>query len=215
MQILYEDDDVLVVNKPAGIAVHGGPNVSGQTVADYFKDKITDSDKERSGIVHRLDKDTSGVIIMAKNPQAKKFLQKQFKDRTVQKTYIALVRGKPKHPEAILDWPIGRNPKNPLKQAVVGQGKSAVSHYKTLQEFNGYTLLEVMPKSGRTHQIRVHLSHLGHPVVGDRVYGTDEPKLNRYFLHAKKLQIVLPSGEQHDFESELPTELSEYLVGLK
>lgn len=206
MKIIYQDNNVLVIDKPAGIAVHpanGIPN--GETIIEQLKKLGQDT-----YLVHRLDKETSGVMIFAKNVLAKVFLQQQFKNRSVKKTYIALVVGKPKHFEAILTYPVARHPKNPLKRAVRGSGKPAETRYKTLKSYNAATLLEAKPTTGRTHQIRVHLAHMGNPIVGDSLYGTADVDLGRQFLHAAKLEIALPSGESKVFESPLPKDLKDY-----
>jgi 23S rRNA pseudouridine1911/1915/1917 synthase len=187
---------------------------SEQTVVDEIRDKVEDTDTERPGIVHRLDKDTSGLLIIAKNPKAKAFLQAQFKDRNVKKTYIALVHGHPENDEAIIELPIGRHSRNPMKRAVVGSGKESTSHYKVIKKFNDHSLLEVYPKTGRTHQIRVHLSHLGNPIVGDSVYGRSSQELSRQFLHAHKLEIDLPNGQHKTFTSPLPPDLKAFLPDL-
>ncbi|MBI4101268.1 RluA family pseudouridine synthase [Candidatus Microgenomates bacterium] len=229
MQVIYEDKSVLVVDKPAGMSVHPGHGHKGEkTVVDFVRDKVADPDKERPGIVHRLDRDTSGVLIIAKNPKAKAFLQQQFKARKVKKTYIVLVHGVPKLRHAILEWPIGRHPKNPLKRSVKGSGKPAITEYKIVKAFQlgkavskvqpwkreGVSLLEVYPQSGRTHQIRVHLSHLGYPIVGDKLYGRTNDHLNRQFLHAAKLTLKLLSGQPKTFVSPLPKALGTFLATL-
>lgn len=212
MKIIYEDKDVLVIDKPAGINVHGRTSAELEgTVAGYFKNKISDTDNERPGIVHRLDKNTSGLMIIAKNTKAKAFLQSQFKNRSVEKAYIVLVEGRLKHAQAILNWPIARNAKNPLKRAVRAGGKPAVTQYRETHVYPGYTLLEAHPKTGRTHQIRVHFAHLGHPVAGDITYGAKKSALKRQFLHAKSLKITLPNGEVMSFSSELPEDLSAFM----
>lgn len=209
---LHEDDDVLVIDKPAGINVHAGAGHADEdTVVDFIQDKVEDDGSGRPGIVHRLDRDTSGVLVTAKHAEAKKLLQEQFKSRQVQKQYVALVVGRPRHSRAVLNWPIGRHPKNPLKRAVRGNGREAITGYTTLEEFDGYTLLELKPKTGRMHQIRVHLAHLGHPVVGDALYGKHVPGLDRHFLHAQSLTVRLPSGASRQFTAELPRELKEFL----
>ncbi len=216
LDIIYQDKLVIVIDKPAGISVHVGQGRAGeQTIVDLIRDKVKDSDPERPGIVHRLDRDTSGVLIIAKDVKTKVFLQQQFKGRQVKKVYLALVRGVPKLERAILDWPIGRHPRNPLKRAIRPSGKPAQTEYKVKQRFgNKYALLEVYPKTGRTHQIRVHLAHLGHPVIGDRIYGKTEPNLPRHWLHAYKLTIKLPNGVSKTFTSPLPDDLKEFLETL-
>lgn len=212
MNIIYEDEDVLVVDKPAGMSVHprAGESKAG-TVAGELSTKITDTDKERPGIVHRLDKNTSGVLVVAKNKDARVMLQEQFKNRQVEKTYIALVEGRLKHSQAVLNWPVSRHSKNPLKRAVRAGGKPAITMYKAISEYPGHTLIEAYPKSGRTHQLRVHFAHLGHPVAGDKLYGAKSSILKRHFLHASSIKIKLPSGNIKTFESPLPSELLDYV----
>lgn len=212
MKIIYEDNDVLVIDKPAGISVHRSSSTEvEETVADYFKNKVNDTDVERPGIVHRLDKNTSGVMIIAKNVKSKSFLQNQFKIRSVKKTYKILVEGHLKHSQAILNWPIARNTKNPLKRAVRAGGKPAVTQYREVRAYPGYTMLEAFPKTGRTHQLRVHLAHLGHPVAGDTTYGAKKTELKRQFLHAESLTIKLPNGRIRTFSSELPKDLLDFI----
>lgn len=210
IKTIYQDADAVVIDKPAGIAVHPAHGIAkGQTVAEQL---------EKQGIkpfiVHRLDKDTSGVMIVAKTKAAQDYLRQQFKARSVQKTYIALVTGTPKHPEAILTYPVARHPKNPLRRAVRGSGKPAETHYKVTKSYLESSLLEVKPKTGRTHQIRVQLAYMGHPVVGDGLYGKPAVGLKRQFLHASKLEISLPRGKSKTFQSPLPTDLEEYLNNL-
>lgn len=216
MRTIFQDENALVLDKPAGVSVHprDGDAVE-KTIVDEIRDRVEDSDQFRPGIVHRLDKDTSGIIIVAKNPKAKAFLQAQFKDRKVQKTYIALVHGHPEQDEAIIDLPIGRHSRNPMKRAVVGNGKEAITRYKVTKKFKDYALIEAYPKTGRTHQIRVHLAHLGHPIVGDSVYGKSDSRLKRQFLHAHKLEITLPNGTRKTFTSPLPPDLKTFLNSLK
>lgn len=216
LQVIFEDDDLIVIDKPAGISVYAGNGRKDETtIVGLIRNKVADSDRERPGIVHRLDRDTSGVLIIARTVLAKQLLQQQFKARTVKKTYVALVVGHPEHERAVLDWPIGRNPKNPLKKAVVGRGRPSITEYKVQQGFRNTTLLEVYPKTGRTHQIRVHLSHLGHPVVGDKIYGKADPNLSRQFLHSCSLTLDLPGGARRTFTTALSRDLRNYLSALK
>jgi 23S rRNA pseudouridine1911/1915/1917 synthase len=218
LAILYEDEDMLAIDKPAGLAVHLSESGREQpTVAAFAAAHgVHDDDPERQGIVHRLDKDTSGVLVLAKHPQAKAYLQQQFKERRVDKTYLALVRGRMDEPQATINLPIDRSRKQPTKRAVVPGGRPAVTHYRVLQELNGVSLLEVKLETGRTHQIRVHFAHLGHPVVGDELYGGPKlPNLNRQFLHASRLQLVAPNGKTVAIESPLPQDLETVLTNLK
>ncbi|HVI69459.1 MAG TPA: RluA family pseudouridine synthase [Magnetospirillaceae bacterium] len=216
LPVLFEDDDVVVINKPAGVLTHAKGVVSDElTVATFVRPRTTDGvDTNRPGIVHRLDRATSGVIIAAKNSLAKRWLQKQFSTRRVKKTYIALVKGRPKEPAATIQLPIERNPKKPQTFRVGGNGKSAETDYETLEEYTGYTLLSLTPRTGRTHQLRVHMQYLGCPIVGDTLYGKTEPHLERMFLHAAVLELTLPSRERRVFEAPLPTELTRFLETL-
>ena len=216
LTLLHEDEQLIILDKPAGVSVHPGQGRVGvQTIVDLIRDKVNDPDSERPGIVHRLDRDTSGVLVIAKDAKTKAFLQQQFQQRTVKKVYLALVNGVPKLEHAILDWPIGRHRQNPLKRAVIGRGKPAQTEYKIKKTYLGpYALLEVSPKTGRTHQIRVHLAHLGHPVVGDRLYGRRPNGLKRHWLHAHKLTLKLPSGSRKTFTSPLPKDLKAFLKKL-
>ncbi|MBV6392192.1 MAG: Ribosomal large subunit pseudouridine synthase D [Anaerolineales bacterium] len=216
LDIVFENDDLLVVNKPAGMVVHpAAGHLSGtlvNAVLGYDPDLEGIGGEERPGLVHRLDKDTSGLIVLAKNERAHNWLQDQFRLRKVEKTYLALVDGKPKTPAGRVEAPIGRDPSHRKKMAILqpGKGREAVSEYKTLESFKKHTLLEVHPLTGRTHQIRLHCQFLGCPIVGDAVYGKRNPSLEikRHFLHAAKLKIVLP-GEStpRTFEADLPVEL--------
>lgn len=214
-KIIYEDKDVTVVCKPAGISVHqGAGDNTAPTLADLFRNKTTDKDVDRPGIVHRLDKNTSGVILLAKNQSAKYMLQKQFKQRTAKKIYVALVEGKLKHSRAIIDAPIGRHPKNPMKRAVRMNGKQSTTEYKFIKAIGKFSLIECYPSTGRTHQIRAHLAHIGNPIVGDTLYGHSNPKLSRQFLHASALTIKLPNGNVQTFKAALPSDLSSFLKQL-
>ena len=217
LPVLYEDDDVIVINKPAGILTHAKGVITDEfSVGEFMRSRTTDgADTNRPGIVHRLDRDTSGIIITAKNAEAKKWLQKQFAQRRLKKTYVALVAGQPKEPTAQLDLPIERNPKKPQTFRVAANGKPAQTIYKTLQSFKDFTLLELKPTTGRTHQLRVHLAYLNCPIVGDRVYGKTNAKLGRMFLHASELELTLPSRERKTFSAPLPPELQDFLSSLK
>lgn len=208
--IIYEDNDVIVMNKPAGLLTHSkGALNTEATVASFIKPKLTDKNMtgNRAGIVHRLDRATSGVIIAAKNDKALKWLQKQFSTRKTNKTYLAIVEGVPTPEEAIIDAPIERNPKKPQTFRVGGGGRPSQTRYKVLKKSalgglsNSYSLLELVPQTGRTHQLRVHLKYIGHPIVGDRVYGHDGEHM---YLHAKSLEIILPDGRQMKFEIPEP-----------
>lgn len=215
IEVLYEDDNVLVVNKPAGLSMHRiSPTDHSKTLQGVFTDKLANNDPLRGGIVHRLDKDTSGVVMLAKNTSALEFLQAQFAARKVDKTYLALVWGHLKHPEARIELPLARSYKTPTAMAVRPGGKPSVSQYKVLAEPGPYSYLEIMLHTGRTHQIRVQFAHLGHPVVGDKMYGHKKAPagLSRQFLHAQKLAIILPgNSEKTSFSAELADDLMEFL----
>ena len=207
LPIVYEDNDVIVVDKPVGIISHArGKFWQEASVASFIRDRISGMDGERGGIVHRLDRATSGVMICAKNESTLKFLQKQFQDRKVSKTYISITDHTPKEPEAIIDAPIGRNLKDPKKFHVAQEGKSAKTHYKVIETVKKKTKIRLMPSTGRTHQLRIHLAYINCPIIGDELYGG--LKNERLLLHAYKLEINLPSGKKHLFEAELPKEFS-------
>jgi 23S rRNA pseudouridine1911/1915/1917 synthase len=203
LPIIYEDDNVLVVDKPAGIISHArGKFWQEASVASFIRDRISGMDGERGGIVHRLDRATSGVMICAKNEASLKFLQKQFHDRKVTKTYIALTENKPKEDEAIIDAPIGRNMKDPKKFHVSQDGKNAITRYKVINGSVKKYSIELFPQTGRTHQLRIHLAYINCPIIGDELYGGK--KFERLMLHARSLEIVLPDGSSKLFESKLP-----------
>jgi 23S rRNA pseudouridine1911/1915/1917 synthase len=211
LPILYEDSDCVVINKPAGVLTHVQGEFSPEaTVASFLKNRGKDITGERAGIVHRLDRPTSGVIIGAKTLHALQWLQQQFARRDAKKTYIAVVQGHLKEPEAIIDMPIQRNPKAPATHRVGANGKSALTRYKVLQETEKYSLVELKPETGRTHQLRVHLSHIGHPIIGDPLYGKGKYG-DRLYLHAASLEITLPDGETHTFTAPLPPEFKEIM----
>lgn len=215
LKVIYEDEDLLVVDKPAGLAVHPAPGHYTHTLVHAVLAHVPEIDSgetDRPGIVHRLDKDTSGLIIIAKNNKAHMELSEQFKDRSVTKVYQALVHGLLKPEQGVIEASIGRHPRDRKRMAVVSRGREARTEYRVIQYFDGYTLLEVRPKTGRTHQIRVHLAAIGYPVVGDRIYGGGSDLLDRQFLHACKLGFRLPSnGEYREFQSDLPPDLAQAL----
>jgi 23S rRNA pseudouridine1911/1915/1917 synthase len=224
LEVVFENGDLLVVDKPAGMVVHPSPGHDRGTLVHAALGHAPDiqgiGGEERPGIVHRLDKDTSGLIVIAKNEQAHRWLQDQFRERKVQKNYLALVDGAPPTPSGRVEAPIGRNTSHRKLMAVVPleKGRQAETEYRTLEQFPGYTLLEVHPLSGRTHQIRVHLAFLGCPVCGDTVYGKRKPtlELERHFLHAQRLTITLPGEKRpRTFEVPLPAELEIVLMGLR
>lgn len=224
LNIIFENDQLLVVNKPAGMVVHPAAGHSSGTLVNAVLGHDPDLEgiggEERPGLVHRLDKETSGLIILAKNERAHRWLQEQFRLRKVEKTYLALVDGHPPTPIGRVEASIGRDPGHRKKMAVLppGKGRAAVSDYRTLEGFNHHTLLEFHPLTGRTHQIRLHCDFLGCPIVGDSVYGRKNftVDIQRHFLHALRLKITLPDQEiPHTFEAELPAELLRVLEVLR
>ncbi len=228
LEIVFEDEYLAVINKPAGMIVHPGAGTSGGTLANALAYKFRamgDDIPTRVGIVHRLDKDTSGLIVAAKNEITHEKLSSQFRDRRVKKSYVALTHGFVRKLTGKIDAPIARDRKNRVKMAVDKNGRNAVSIYKVRQRFERYTLLDVQIKTGRTHQIRVHLAHLKHPIVGDETYneGRDGTindaqirkavkELGRFFLHAEKLSFIHPvTKEKLEFTQPMPGELTELL----
>ncbi len=220
LSIVYEDEDLLVVDKPAGMAVHPSPGHSSHTLVNGILAHCPDlsgiGGEKRPGIVHRLDKDTSGLIIVAKNDAAHVSLAAQLKDRKVKKTYLALVEGRLEPPEGIIDAPIGRDPRHRKRMAVIERGRDARTRYRVLREVDGRSLVEVRPETGRTHQIRVHLASMRHAIVGDALYGRKgDASLARQFLHAQKLAFTHPaSGERLELEAPLAEDLANYLADL-
>jgi len=236
IKIIYEDNDILVVDKPAGVIVfpEGESLKSGEkTLIDYLIEKYPElknaGETPRYGIVHRLDKDTSGVLLVAKSTEVLIFLQKQFKNREVEKKYVCLVEGTIKEDKGEIKTLIARSPRDGRKQKAYNENepdpkgtpksaREAITEYKVLEDFKKYTLLEVEIKTGRRHQIRCHFSYLQHPVAGDKLYGFKNSKppkgLTRQFLHAQKLKIQLPTGKTEEFISELPEDLKTVLKNL-
>ena len=223
VEVVYEDNDIIVVNKPKGMVVHpanGNPDGTlVNAIMAMCKDSLSGIGGEiRPGIVHRLDKDTSGLLIVAKNDKAHINMSEQIKNREVKKIYIALVRGVVSENEATINMPIGRSTKDRKKMAVRKDGKEAVTHFKVLKRYNKYTLLEVKIDTGRTHQIRVHMAEIGHPVVGDMVYsnGKNEFGVEGQMLHAKSLDFRHPiTGKQMHLEAELPEYFEKVLEQLE
>lgn len=223
LEIIYEDNDIIVVNKPKGLVVHpanGNPDGTlVNAIMNICKDSLSGIGGElRPGIVHRLDKDTSGLIIIAKNDKAHIELSRQIKDHEVQKTYLALVRGVVKEEEATINMPISRSTKDRKKMAVSKDGRNAITHFKVLERFNGYTLLQVKIETGRTHQIRVHMSHIGYPVVGDFVYsnGKNPFGVEGQMLHSSNLIFKHPiTGSTLDLLAPLPKYFEEVLEKLR
>ncbi|MDO8616090.1 MAG: RluA family pseudouridine synthase [Dehalococcoidia bacterium] len=228
LTIIYQDFDLLVVDKPPGLTVHPAPGHPSGTLVNALLAACPDlkgmagspgarsGQALRPGIVHRLDKDTSGLMVVARNARALRALQRQLKERQMHKTYLALVHGTPQPREGVVEAPIGRHPRNRKKMAVVADGREAVTRYRVREEFPGYALLEVEPVTGRTHQIRVHLSAMGHAVAGDATYGRRSELVGRQFLHAWKLAFAMPlGGREVEFESPLPPDLQEALARLR
>lgn len=226
--VLYEDTDVVVVDKPAGLVVHAGVGGEVESVATWFATKYPNSRNvgeglqegvERAGVVHRLDKDTSGVLIMAKTHKGYEALKKQFMDRRVKKEYLALVFGVPGSKDGRISQALARSRSNPRRRAVVEDGKRAVTEWKRERSFKEkYALLRLWPLTGRTHQIRVHLHWLGYPIVGDALYVFKRQKppggVTRHMLHAEKLTLKLPSGRRKTFSSPLPPDFEKVLEEL-
>jgi 23S rRNA pseudouridine1911/1915/1917 synthase len=223
LDIVFENEDVMVVNKPAGMVVHPAAGHSAGTLVHAALAHAPEMEgiggEQRPGVVHRLDKDTSGLILLAKNDLSHRWLQDQFKLRKIQKTYLALVDGRPPTPSGRIEAPIGRDPRARKQMAVTSadKGRAAVSEYKTLATYLEHTLLEVHPETGRTHQIRLHMAFVGCPIVGDKVYGRQKPTLplKRHFLHAARLVVKLRGDKTpHTFDAPLPEELQKVLDSL-
>ena len=218
LNILYEDQDLMVIDKPAGLTVHPAPGHSDGTLANAVLAHIPElnaGESNRPGIVHRLDKDTSGLIIVAKNETAHMKLTGQFKDRSVTKIYQALVQGHIAPAEGVIEGAIGRDPLDRKRMAVVTRGRASRTEYKVIDYLGNYSLLEIKPRTGRTHQIRVHLTAIGFPIVGDATYGAKSRFLARQFLHASQLTFNLPStGERRTFRSDLPPDLVQALADI-
>jgi 23S rRNA pseudouridine1911/1915/1917 synthase len=229
LQIFYEDSDIAVIEKPAGLVVHPGSGVRSGTLVHallyHFQNLSNFGGEGRPGIVHRIDKWTSGLLLVAKNNEAHALLGKAFQDRKVEKTYLALVHGRMNQPAGVIEKQVGRHPTIRTRMAVLeNRGRMAHTEYRVIETFREFSLLEVKIKTGRTHQIRVHLSAIGHPVVGDDVYGERSDKafvkkygsLNRYFLHATRLRFHHPrTGLELEFHSKLPSELQNLLGRLR
>lgn len=223
INIVYEDEDVIVVNKEKGMVVHPAPgNYTGTLVNAllyHCKDLSGINGVIRPGIVHRIDKDTSGILVIAKNDEAHNFLAAQFKEHSIKREYYALVEGKFSKMEGTIDKPLGRHKKERIKMAIVEDGRRAVTHYNVLEQYNkGVSLVKCTLETGRTHQIRVHMSSIGHPLVGDLVYGSKRPKINiqGQALHAKTLGFIHPRTKEYmEFTSELPEYFAELLNKLR
>lgn len=206
LPVVYEDEHVVVINKPSGILTHAKGALTDEfSVAEFMRSKMNETDTtNRPGIVHRLDRATSGIIICAKDSATKSLLQKQFQDRKAHKTYIAIVKGVPKLAEAKIDLPIERNPKKPSSFRVGAKGKPATTFYKVLATNDIYSVVELKPQTGRTHQLRVHLGYIGCPIVGDELYGSGKSPIGRMCLHAAELEITIPTSQRKTFVAPLP-----------
>ncbi|WP_181348874.1 RluA family pseudouridine synthase [Thalassobacillus sp. CUG 92003] len=220
LEIIYEDSDIIVVNKPSGMVVHpSAGHMSGTLVnglLHHCKDLSGINGVERPGIVHRIDKDTSGLVMVAKHDQAHQSLGDQLADKTVERTYEAIVHGEINHEYGTIDAPIGRDPKDRQRMAVIEAGKSAVTHFKTIEHFKDFTHIECVLETGRTHQIRVHMKYIGHPIAGDPKYGPRKTwGLSGQALHAKSLGFNHPvTGEHLSFHAEAPEEFTDMLTFL-
>ena len=218
--VVYQDADLVVVDKPAGLSVHPGPGHPDQTLVNGLLALCPDirgiGGEIRPGIVHRLDKDTSGLLMVAKTQEAHTGLSNQIRDRTVQKGYLALVEGAPSPGSGTVDVPIGRDPRRRTRMAVTPGGRESRTGYRLLEQVGEYSLLELQLLTGRTHQARVHMAWLGHPLLGDALYGKRSPLLDRHFLHAFRLAFSHPAtGEPLEFRSPLPRELEDALEAVR
>ena len=216
LRVVYQDAHLLVVDKPAGLTVHPAPGHPSGTLVNALLALCSDlsgiGGELRPGIVHRLDKDTSGLMVVAKSDASHRELSRQWKERSVRKGYLALVSGRLAPAEGVVDAPVGRDPRNRKRMAVAPGGRAARTRYRTLRPVGVDTLVELLPETGRTHQIRVHMAALGHPLVGDSLYGRRDPRLSRQFLHAHLLAFNHPAtGQRMEFTSPLPEELARLL----
>jgi len=227
IHVIAEEPDFVVIAKPAGVAVHGGPSVKGPTVTDWLLERypevrtVGDEPALRPGIVHRLDKDTSGAMIIARTQAAFETLKEFFKSRQVEKTYLVLVAGTPESLQGVIDAPIGRMIRNRTKRgtgAGITGARPAVTEYQVIEDFSKWSLVRASPKTGRMHQIRVHLASINHPVAGDKLYGGGRPSppgLRRQFLHAASLAFSYPAGRRLQFDAPLTADLEAVLTGLR
>lgn len=215
--IVYEDGHVLVVDKPAGLVVHPGAGHAGDTLVDALRGRIAGGDPERPGIVHRLDRDTSGLMVVARTDEAYERLTQSIRDRAVERRYVALVQGRPRSRSGKIDAPLGRDRGDPTRVSLDSDSpRAAVTHFEVVELWPSHALLSVRLESGRMHQIRVHLAAIDLPVVGDPVYGSPDRELGRQFLHAAELAFPHPlSGEEVRCSSELPPELQSYLATIR
>ena len=217
IDIVYEDDDIMVINKPSGLVVHPGSGNHNNTLVNgllYYTTELSDTNgEERPGIVHRIDKDTSGLLLIAKSNKAHEILTEYFKNKEVKREYIALICGRFPHETATIDAPIGRDPKNRKKMTVIAENsKKAITHLKVLKRYKEYTLVSLILDTGRTHQIRVHMNYIGYPIYNDPVYNTKKATEFGQFLHSYKMDFNHPiTGKKMHFECELPDEFKNYL----
>ncbi|HXK32785.1 MAG TPA: RluA family pseudouridine synthase [Dehalococcoidia bacterium] len=220
LDVVYEDADIIAINKPAGMTVHPAPGHPRSTLVNAILAHCGDLSGVggvlRPGIVHRLDRDTSGIILVAKNDAAHNDLARQWKERSVEKVYLALVEGTPRPPEGVIDAPVARDPRSRQRMAIVPGGREAQTAYRVVERFAGAALVEARPKTGRTHQIRVHLAAIGHPIVGDRVYGTASRRTLRQLLHAARITFTHPrTGERMTLEAPLAPDFAGALEELR
>ena len=218
--VVYQDEDLVVIDKPPGLAVHPGPGHPDRTLVNGLLALCPDiqgiGGELRPGIVHRLDKDTSGLMVAAKTDRAHRHLSAQIKERTVAKGYVALVEGAPSPAEGVVDAPVGRHPRHRTRMAVVVGGRESRTGYRVAERLGEFSLLQLNLHTGRTHQIRVHMAYLGHPLVGDAVYGKRSPLLDRHFLHAGRLVFDHPvTGERLDLSAPLPPDLARVLDSIR
>ncbi|MDK2899077.1 MAG: rRNA synthase [Patescibacteria group bacterium] len=214
LPIVYIDDNVIVINKPKGVLSHAKGALNDEfTVGEFFRRYSTyNTGSNRPGIVHRLDRDTSGIMIGARNEETAIMLQKQFSDRKTKKTYFAILNGVPKINKANIDLPIERNPSAPSTFRVNSNGKSALTKYEVIANDDKYSLVRLEPKTGRTHQLRVHMKYINTPILGDKIYGKPA---NRLYLHAVSLEITIPNGDRRIFKVPVPTEFTDFFPGVK
>jgi 23S rRNA pseudouridine1911/1915/1917 synthase len=220
LTVIYEDESLAVIDKPSGMVVHPAPGHPAGTLADGLKQRGTTwsllGGAERAGIVHRLDRDTSGLLVVAKTEAAHRSLARQLSDRSLGRTYWALVHGGFREETGTIDAPIARHPRDRRRMAIVEGGREAVTDFAVVERLGGATVLELSLRTGRTHQIRVHLASIGHPIVGDSVYGRPDPALGRPALHAMRLRLVHPEdGTERSFESPVPSELTDAVDRLR
>jgi 23S rRNA pseudouridine1911/1915/1917 synthase len=215
-RVAYEDEHLLVVDKPAGVVVHPGAGHASGTLVHGLAGQAAGGEEDRPGIVHRLDRDTSGLLVVARTDEAHKRLQELIREREVERSYVALVRGRPRSWRGRIDAPIGRDRDEPTRRSLdTDAPREAVTHFEVAELLGGHALLNVRLETGRTHQIRVHLAAIDLPVVGDPVYGVPAPALGRQFLHANRLAFTHPfTGERVEVESPLPDDLADHLEGL-